>query len=438
MQHGGSAERVTVGGWGGGATLARDAGRIPPLRSLPMTRRVIVGWTLCYGLASWLVEYLFAQLDPRSAHPFLFSLSRMVYAVYWGLAAWVAVAMTDWKPVTSNRQYARIALHLLVCGVVVVVWGTLAYYTNLAIVPGWEPLGLPLMLASTSKNVLFGYGVLVVLVHVVWWVRRHRANEVEALARAERAALAELQVLKMELQPHFLFNALHSVSVQIQRDPTAANEMLVRISDLLHHAVRTSRVLIVPLREELRTLRLYTDIEQARFEERLVIRWDVPDSLGDALVPHMLLQPLVENAVKYAIEPRSNPGLVELSAREVTGADGLPQLELTLRDDGPGPHARSARSGAGVGLRITRDRLLELYADRQQFEIAHARHGGTVVRIVVPLQRRAAEPVSIPVVADAGRPQPPGTTGGRQPERWTRSAGERRPHHQEAAGEVSA
>jgi LytS/YehU family sensor histidine kinase len=96
--------------------------------------------------------------------------------------------------------------------------------------------------------------------------------------------------------------------------------MLVRISDLLRHAVRMSRVLVVPLREELCTLRLYTDIEQARFEERLRITWNVPDALGDALVPHMLLQPLVENAIKYAIEPRSTPGHVELGAREVDAA----------------------------------------------------------------------------------------------------------------------
>jgi two-component sensor histidine kinase len=404
-----------------------------------MTRRVIAGWTLCYGLASWLVEYLFAQLDARSAHPFLFSLSRMVYAVYWGMAAWVAVAMTDWRPVTSSRQYARIALHLLVCAIVVVAWGTLAYYTNLAIVPGWEPLGLPLMLASTSKNVLFGYGVLVVLVHVVWWVRRHRANEVEALARAERAALAELQVLKMELQPHFLFNALHSVSVQIQRDPTAANEMLVRISDLLHHAVRTSRVLVVPLREELRTLRLYTDIEQARFEERLRITWNVPDALGDALVPHMLLQPLVENAIKYAIEPRSTPGHVELSAREVDAHYGRRALELRLLDDGPGPHARSARSGAGVGLRITQERLLELYGGQQSFEIAAGERGGTLVRIVVPLQRRAAEPAPITEVAEPVRPTTTVSREGTSPiARRTRSAGERRSVPQVVAGDASA
>lgn len=363
---------------------------LPPLHRLRITYRVILTWTLCYGAVSWLVEWGFSQIDHRSAHAFMFGLSRMVYAVYWGLAALVAVVMADWRPITNGRQYGRMALHLVVCLLVVVVWGTLAYYTNVLIVPGWKPEGLGLMLASTSKNVLFGYGVLLVLVHVVWWVRRHRMREISALQQQQQVTMAQLQVLKMELQPHFLFNALNSVSALIARDPKAANAALVRISDMLEHAVRTSRVQVVPLREELRTLRLYTDIEQIRFEDRLQMSWDVPESLGDAQVPHMLLQPLVENAIKYAIEPSSSPGHVELRAREVTGQGGEPALELTLRDDGPGPRMSRRQSGTGVGIKNTRARLRELYGEKQSFEIAPAPEGGTIVRIVVPARVPAA------------------------------------------------
>ena len=366
------------------------AEQVRPLHRLRVTYRVILLWTLCYGAMSWLVEWGFSQLDHRSAHAFLFGLSRMVYAVWWGAAAVVAVVMTDWRPITNGRQYGRMLLHLAVCLVVVVVWGVLAYYTNLLIVPGWQALGIGMMLASTSKNVLFGYGVLLVLVHVVWWVRRHRMREISALQQQQQITMAQLQVLKMELQPHFLFNALNSVSALIERDPRAANEVLVRISDMLRHAVRTSRVQVVPLREELRTLQLYTDIEQTRFEDRLRMSWDVPEELGDMQVPHMLLQPLVENAIKYAIEPSAIPGHVELRAREIAGPDGNAALELTLRDDGPGPRVGARRSGMGVGIANTQARLRQLYGHRQSFDIGPAPEGGTVVRIVVPARQPAA------------------------------------------------
>jgi signal transduction histidine kinase len=381
------ADRTTAPQARRGAYLEREP--LVPLHRLRMTYRVILGWTIWYGAASWGVEWAFSHIDRSSAEPFLFGMSRAVYAFYWGLAAWVAVRMTDWRPITSGRQYARIAIHFAVCLAVVVAWGTLAYYTNVAIVPGWEPQGLGRMLASTSKNVIFGYGVLVVLVHVVWWVRRHQAHEMSLLQQAQRATEAQLQVLKMELQPHFLFNALHSVSSLIASDPDAANETLVRISDMLRHAVRTSRVQEVRLREELDTLRLYTDIEQVRFGERLRITWDVPEDLRDAAVPHMLLQPLVENAIKHAVEMSSASGKIVLRARELTGQGSEPALELTIVDDGPGLDARrrSARGSAGVGIKNTRERLAELYGERQSFSISSASGGGSCVRIVMPLRR---------------------------------------------------
>ena len=149
-----------------------------PLHRVPLTYRVVFWWTLWYGSVSWLAEYLFSHLDRTATEPFLFGLSRMVYAVYWGGAAIVAAAMTDWRPVTSVRQYGRIALHFAVCLLVVVAWATLSYYTSVAIVPGWEARGLGRMLATTAKNVLFGYGVLLVLMHIVTRVRLHRQHEV--------------------------------------------------------------------------------------------------------------------------------------------------------------------------------------------------------------------------------------------------------------------
>lgn len=145
-----------------------------------------------------------------------------------------------------------------------VLWGVLAYYICMLVVPGWEPLGVPKMLAATAKNVLFGYGLVVVLVHIILRVRMHRNQEVVLLRQAHQAAEARLQLLKLEMQPHFLFNALHSISALIHSNPKAANDTLVLVSDMLRHAVESTRVQEVTLGEELDTLRLYTEIQQVR------------------------------------------------------------------------------------------------------------------------------------------------------------------------------
>jgi two-component system, LytTR family, sensor kinase len=340
-----------------GTTGAGDA--LPPLYRVRLTYQVLFWWTLWYGGTSWIAEYLFSLFDPAGREPFMFGLSRMVYAVYWGGAAIVAVWMTDRWPITRVREYGRIALHFAVCLMVVVAWASLAYYTSVAIVPGWKAQGLGRMLATTAKNVLFGYGVLLVLVRIVARARVHRQQEVELLRQARAASEAELPVLKMELQPHVLFNALHSISALIHSDPNAANDTLVRVSELLRHAVRTSRVQKVALRDELATLQLYTQIEELRFGERLRLTWAVDPDAMDAAVPHLLLQPLVENAIKHGLEVSSEAGQVTIGAKRI-GAE----LHMYITNDGPGISTPSPRRGVGAGLTITRRRLQELYGER--------------------------------------------------------------------------
>jgi len=355
---------------------------LQPLHKLPQTWKIIWWWTLWYGSASWITEYLFSQLDPAGGHRFMFGLSRMVYAFNWGWAAAVAVFMTDWRPITSGRQYGRVLLHSAVCLVVVVGWATLSYYINVAIVPGWEALGIGRMLSTTAKNVLFGYGVLVVLVHIVHQMRMHRQREVTALRAASLATQAQLQVLKMELQPHFLFNALHSISSLMHSDVKVANETLVLLSDMLRHAVDTSRVQEVPLRDELATVQLFTQIEQVRFGERLRLSWDVRPETLDAAVPHMLLQPLLENAIKHGLEVDSSAGSILLAARR-TGDE----LELSIHNDGPGFGTDSPRRGAGVGITNTRARLKQLYGTRQSLAIVSTADAkGTRVTIRMPFR----------------------------------------------------
>ena len=377
------------------AVSAPDSGAWPSLLRYALTWRVIIWWTVGYGASSWSIEYLTSQLDPAGPIAFWFASNRFVYAVVWGGAIVVAILATERLPVTSTRQAGRILFHIGVCVVVSIAWGVIAYYACLAIVPGWKPLGVPKMLSTTVKNVLFGYGLLVVMVHIILRVRLHRHQEVALLRQAHLAAQAQLQLLKLEMQPHFLFNALHSISSLIHSDPRAANETLVLVSDMLRHAVDTVRVQEVPLQEELATLRLYTQIQQVRFGERLRLTWSIDDAALGAAVPHMLLQPLVENAIKHGLEAHSTAGRIAIGARR-----DHDKLRLSIRDDGPGHAVPSPRRGAGLGIANVRTRLMQLYGDRHSFSIGQAQGGGTEVTIDLPFTTASARDDVPPPTAD--------------------------------------
>ena len=148
---------------------------------------------------------------------------------------------------------------------------------------------------------------------------------------------------------------------------------------MLRHAVDTVRLQEVSLREELATLRLYTQIQQVRFGDRLRLTWEIEDSALEAAVPHMLLQPLVENAIKHGLEAHSTAGRITIAARRERE-----MLRLVIRDDGPGRAVASPRRGAGLGLANVRTRLAQLYPEQHSFEIRDADGGGTEVTIWLP------------------------------------------------------
>ena len=356
------------------------------LRSLlriPMTWAVVAWWTFAYGSLSWLIEWWTSGFDRTADRmPFMHGLNRMVYATVWAVAIIVVIGITELVPVTRRWQPGRIALHIVACLVMTVVWAAVAYYACLLVVPGWKPMGVGHMLSSTSKDVLFGYCLVTVMVHVVWRVRRYRAREFAMLRRSRLATEAQLHALKMELQPHFLFNALHSISALIDTDPAAANETLVRLSDMLRYTMETSRIQEVSLREELASLQLYTEIEQVRFGDRLALTWEVDADTLDAVVPHMLLQPLVENAIKHGPEVYAVPGRITIASAR----DGA-MLHLVIRDNGPGLRTVSPLRGAGIGLSNTRARLRELYGDSHAFLLTDHPSGGTEVSIRIPFVR---------------------------------------------------
>jgi len=223
---------------------------------------------------------------------------------------------------------------------------------------------------------LVTYAVLVGAWHARDWYARFRDRELRAAQLESRLAQARLEGLRMQLQPHFLFNTLHSISALMHRDVEAADRMLTRLSDLLRLTLESAATPEVPLSRELDFLDAYLEIQQTRFEDRLTVVRDVdPDAL-DALVPNLLLQPLVENAIRHGVAHRASGGRVEISARRENG-----RITLSVRDDGPGlvPGARQ-----GVGISNTRARLEHLYGDAQSLALDNDPRGGARVTVVAP------------------------------------------------------
>ncbi len=237
--------------------------------------------------------------------------------------------------------------------------------------------------------------------------RRRLRERVRAAARLEaELARARLATLRARLQPHFLFNTLQSISFLIPRDPAAAQRMAVNLGDLLRASFARDDPAgggapEVALGDELALARAYVDIEAERFRDRLRVRWEADAAPADALVPDLLVQPLVENALRHGLWPRPGRGTLTVRAG-VRGAGGDARLVLEVEDDGLGLPPGWADDGRrdGVGLGATRARLLALHGGRASLRVAPAPGGGTRATVTLPLRRAAdARPAPAPAAA---------------------------------------
>jgi len=216
---------------------------------------------------------------------------------------------------------------------------------------------------------LWVFATIVAIAHLAHYYTRYEDREREW-------AVARLQVLEARLQPHFLFNTLNSIATLMHEDVDAADEMMTNLATLLRRTLNQSNAYEIPLRDEIELLNIYLEIERTRFQDRLTTLVDAPETVLDALVPRLILQPLVENAVRHGISRRPGAGCIEVRAwREGD------QLNLTVRNDGPEPEASS---GSGFGLANTRARLAQHYENRCHFALRPAATGGAIAEIAIP------------------------------------------------------
>jgi len=216
---------------------------------------------------------------------------------------------------------------------------------------------------------------------------RNQREESLRVAAQLRAQLAEarLDALRMQLDPHFLFNTLHAISSLVERDPRGVRRMISRLSDLLRHTIEGPTEQEIPLRQELDLLRRYLEIMEVRFQGKLEITTDVQERAMDALVPNLILQPIVENAIKHGVSKIEGIGQITLRGR----IDGS-QLVLCVENNAPLAEVGSGSlGGTGVGVRNTRARLSHLYADDQSFDLRAGDGGVTIAEIRLPYHTRA-------------------------------------------------
>lgn len=214
----------------------------------------------------------------------------------------------------------------------------------------------------------------------VYWLivlLREKSDSEQRVARLQaELTQAQLQALKMQLQPHFLFNTLNSISSFLRTDVEIADEMIGRLGDFLRMTLQNPGTEEIVLEKELDFLKRYLEIEQMRFQDRLHTEFDIdPDTLG-ALVPNLILQPVVENAIRHGISARSGTGRIHIASQRRDG-----RLQVLVQDNGPGlPH--DLREGIGLGT--TRDRLRRMYGKEAQLNLANQTEGGTIVTMSLP------------------------------------------------------
>ena len=352
-------------------------------------------------LGAWTVVGLFRAverytLDPVSSERLEFGfrealaqslLFSYLWAAFTPFVAWLAFRFT----IAGAARARTLVLHSAASVVLAVVHGTLfaLLYPPLMGMPfglARQLRGAPsILIAFLLANLLTYWGV----VGICWTmqaVKLSRERELRSSQLEAQLAGARLERLQTQLHPHFLFNALNSVLPLVFRDREAAALTISRLEELLRRSLEADAAQLVPLSRELEFLEMYLEIQKTRFQDRLRVAFDVPPELATARVPNLILQPIVENAIKHGVSAQPGAGSVEISARRRNG-----MLVLTVRDDGPGLMESPRTGGSGLGLANTRERLRQLYGDHHRLDLENARSGGVEVTLGLPYS--AAVPV---------------------------------------------
>jgi signal transduction histidine kinase len=351
-----------------------------------------INWRVVLGLFAALTICLFfyRQLDyvaNNEYRPWLLTLLEEAIGCLAGILVFPLIYLVAIRfPLPSPRWQKNVLTHFLAVSLISLVHTTLIAVLRVALFPlfgfedhyGYLPWRYPMEFAHLFIFYWLGIG-LIYLFHEIRFAREHELRQ----ARLETSlAEAQLQNLRLQLEPHFLFNALNAISAAIYENPRVADEMIGRLSELLRQLLNQDATQQVTLAREIELLALYTRIMEARLENRLTFSVDIDEKARQVLVPQLILQPLVENAIRHGMNVVSMRFDISVVGRLEDGG-----LRLAVRDHGPGlPSGLPSGLTRGIGLRNTAERLERLYGNRQSVRIENAAGGGTIVELHVPLR----------------------------------------------------
>ena len=351
-------------------------------------------WTFI-GIVFTLQGY-FTSFRSERPMPFMESFYlQMTWSYVWALGTSLVLWAAARLPIERSNWIRSALLHIPISIVLSVVLTALARVI-IWVVLGYR-MGRQLTFQSTVNFVIgnftegIGIYLLIALMSYAYsYYQRYREGQVRTLQLEAQLSHAQLQALKMQLHPHFLFNTLHSISALLSKDVEAARKMITRLGDFLRLTLENSGSQEVTLQQEMEFLSCYLEIERIRFQNRLVTRIDLGDQTLDARVPNLILQPIVENAIRHGIAPRSTPGSIDISAKQLDG-----RLRLQVRDNGPGlPEHRTSQNQfkKGLGLANTETRLKRLYGVDHLFDLSNDPAGGLIVTLEIPFHTDGAAP----------------------------------------------
>jgi two-component system, LytTR family, sensor kinase len=356
-------------GWSAACTSFSYSFRVALHRPLPwidLSRMYFAAYAL-WGPLFTPIAVLIARRFPFDKQTWVRSLIVHSFAApaIAGIHAWICVAFSFW------------------------IWPTMGSYGAAT-----KPQMFQRYFLMYGTDNIFIYWSIVLLMQGWIYYERYRDRELRASVLETQLAKAQLQALKVQLHPHFLFNTLNSVSELMHQDVNTAERVITRLSDLLRMALENIGVQEIPMRQELDFVLGYLEIEQLRFQDRLHIDLDVAPETLDCRIPNLLLQPIVENAIRHGIAKSSELGLVRIFSRKISD-----RLLIVVSDNGPGlatnGEGKPKSSNFGLGLSTTRSRLEFLYGSEQTFVLNNLPERGLEVRISLPWH---FEPVPQPTV----------------------------------------
>ena len=356
----------------------------------PVLSKPIVRYGLIWGV--WTIVALFFStqvylMNYAEKQPIRYAQGFVVQALacaLWALATPLILWLARRFCMDRTNWWRRALLHLVIS--VALVCSLIAlHFVVYMVIMGRAGNIVPIRPASyvyynLDRWVLM-YWFIVLMTHAFNYYHSFRQNALKASQLHTQLVQSQLEALKMQVHPHFLFNTLHSISALLSRDTEAARKMITRLGDFLRLTLENSGSMEVTLQQEIEFLHGYLEIERIRFQDRLTTDIKVDPEVLDVRVPNLILQPIVENAMRHAIG-NSTSGRVEITAAPRNGA-----VRIEIKDNGPGlhlDHTHEPPRGRGLGLANTRARLAGLYGDAASFELANDPAGGLIVALEIP------------------------------------------------------